>query len=214
MSLESLFGRSSSENAIEIKDTGESVIEMLISDYISQPHNYTVKVVFSHDKFRFKHFKTTICPQESIIFIVGQMEIIANKLYVYANDINFINTHFITKKKELSDTELPSTNPIPNPTRYKLLNVYQTITQNSEVDSENNLLSLKCKRSNENVKPENTNPTTDNDIEDCQSNSDNSIHTDQKSETNNATKDCNKNNIHLTRIIRSYKKTTVISDEE
>ncbi|CAG8802598.1 20298_t:CDS:2 [Dentiscutata erythropus] len=45
---------------IEIKDTGESVIETLISNYISQPHNYTVK--------------------------------------------------------ELPDTELPSTNPIPNPT--------------------------------------------------------------------------------------------------
>ncbi|CAG8808540.1 4443_t:CDS:2, partial [Dentiscutata erythropus] len=61
-----------------------------------------------------------------------------------------------------------------------------------KVDPENNLPSLKRKRSDENVKPEDTNPTTDDDIEDCQSNSDNSIHTDQKSETNDATKDCNK----------------------
>ncbi|CAG8824791.1 24412_t:CDS:2, partial [Dentiscutata erythropus] len=100
---------------IEIKDTEESVI---------------------------KHLYQTIL---SIIFVVGQIEIIANELYDYANDINFIDTHFITKKKELPDTELPSTNPIPNPTRYKLLNVHQTIIQNSEVDPENNLPSLKCK---------------------------------------------------------------------
>ncbi|CAG8775840.1 18471_t:CDS:1 [Dentiscutata erythropus] len=124
MSLESLFGRVPQKMPIKIKDTEESVIETLISDYISQPYNYTVKVVFPHDNSQFKHFKTTIRPQELIILIVGQIEIIANELYVYANDINFINTHFITKKKKLPDTELPSTNPIPNPTRYKLLNVH------------------------------------------------------------------------------------------
>ncbi|CAG8752605.1 10997_t:CDS:1, partial [Dentiscutata heterogama] len=49
----------------------------------------------------------------------------------------------------------------------------------------------------------------------CHSNSDNPVHTNQKSETNNATKkDCNKNSIRPTRITFSYKKTTVISDNE
>ncbi|CAG8498470.1 27471_t:CDS:2 [Dentiscutata erythropus] len=72
------------------------------------------------------HLKTTILPQESIIFIVGQMEIIDNKFYVNVKDINYI-----TFKKKISKTDnnqLQST--LTNLTRTKLLNIYQNITKN------------------------------------------------------------------------------------
>lgn len=83
----------------EIKNTEDSIIETLLTDYSGRQINYIVKVVFSHTNPRFSHLKTTIRPQESIIFVVGQMEIIGNEFYVYAKDISLIDTNFITKKK-------------------------------------------------------------------------------------------------------------------
>ncbi|KAF0560091.1 hypothetical protein F8M41_003425 [Gigaspora margarita] len=88
------------EMPLEIENTQDSVIKTLISDYVSLPCNYTVKVVFPIDNLQFNHLKMTIRPQESLIFITGQMEIIANEFYVYANDINYISTHFAIKNKE------------------------------------------------------------------------------------------------------------------
>ncbi|KAF0511810.1 hypothetical protein F8M41_018174 [Gigaspora margarita] len=74
---------------IEIKNTQDSILEILISDYVSQNCSYNVKVVFPTNNLQFNHLKTTIRLNETLIFIVGQMEIIANEFYVYANDINF-----------------------------------------------------------------------------------------------------------------------------
>ncbi|CAG8505609.1 4841_t:CDS:2, partial [Cetraspora pellucida] len=118
----------------EIENTENSIIEILVSDYIGQPYNYTIKVAFPHNNPRFKHLKTTIRPQESTIFVIGQMEIIDNEFYVYANDINYINTNFVTKKKEpnADNTELSS-----SPTRSKLLNVHQNMAKISKTTSQN-----------------------------------------------------------------------------
>ncbi|CAG8589465.1 21671_t:CDS:2 [Dentiscutata erythropus] len=151
--ITSLIGISQ-EMPIEIRNTKDSVIETLISDYVGQPCSYKVKVVFPCDNSRFNHLKTTIHPQESLIFVIGQMEIISDEFYVYANDINYINTYFVPKNKEHINVELSS----PNLMRSKLLNVHQNATNNfqdnsedlkrkkSEVDnSENN--PLKCKKS-------------------------------------------------------------------
>ncbi|CAG8467561.1 6868_t:CDS:2 [Cetraspora pellucida] len=129
------------EMSIEIEDTENSIIQMLISDYVGQSLDYTVKVVFPHMNPRFKHLKSTIRPQESIIFIIGQIEIIDNEFCIYANDINYIDTNFLTKKKEATSTELSSTNS----TRSKLIHIHTT--------------SLKCKRSQETFESEkNTDP--------------------------------------------------------
>jgi len=115
----------------EIKNTEDSIIETLLTDYSGRQINYIVKVVFSHTNPRFSHLKTTIRPQESIIFVVGQMEIIGNEFYVYAKDISLIDTNFITKKKDLitgNNEVLQSTNP----TRSRLLHLYQSMAKSSE----------------------------------------------------------------------------------
>ncbi|CAG8709258.1 20533_t:CDS:2, partial [Dentiscutata erythropus] len=103
----------------EIKNTENSIIETLISDYNSQHINYIAKVVFSHVNPRLSHFKTTIRPQESIIYVIGQMEIIGDKYYVYANEINLSANN--------NETLL-----LTNPTRSKLLHLHQSMDNNSE----------------------------------------------------------------------------------
>ncbi|CAG8566049.1 10268_t:CDS:2 [Cetraspora pellucida] len=68
----------------------------------------------------------TICSQESLIFVVGQMEVIDNKFYINAKDINYINVK--KKNSKADDSQISSTST--NPTRSKLLNIYQNIIKN------------------------------------------------------------------------------------
>ncbi|CAG8692482.1 16068_t:CDS:2 [Cetraspora pellucida] len=58
------------EKPSPIGNTDNSIIEMLITDHINQDHEYTIYVVFPHSNPHFEHLKTSIQPQESIIFIV------------------------------------------------------------------------------------------------------------------------------------------------
>ncbi|CAG8658251.1 19950_t:CDS:2 [Cetraspora pellucida] len=148
---------------IEIEDTENSIIQMLISDYVRQSLDYTIKVVFLHINSWFKHLKSTIYPQESIIFVIRQIEIIDNEFYVYANDINYIDINFFTKKKEATSTELSSTNPM----RFKLIHIYTTL--------------LKCKRSQETFESE-KNTDSVNTIDDNDNNEDQE--TENQQETN------------------------------
>src|SRR6185436_15753613 len=69
----------------EIKD--DIVIEILVSDYVIQECDFIIKVVFSSQDSRLAHLKKNIRPQESLVFVVGQMEIINNEFYVCARDI-------------------------------------------------------------------------------------------------------------------------------
>ncbi|RIB30808.1 hypothetical protein C2G38_2052597 [Gigaspora rosea] len=47
---------------------------------------------------RFAQLKNLIKPKEILIFILGQIEIINNNLYINAKDISCINTNSTTKK--------------------------------------------------------------------------------------------------------------------
>ncbi|CAG8785291.1 4781_t:CDS:2, partial [Cetraspora pellucida] len=73
----------------EIKD--DAIIQILVTDYVGQEVNFNMKVVFPCHNARFTYVKDNIRPRESIIFVVGQLEIIRNEFYVYARDINCID---------------------------------------------------------------------------------------------------------------------------
>ncbi|CAG8443022.1 hypothetical protein C2G38_2029734 [Gigaspora rosea] len=95
-----------------------------------------------------------IRPQETLIFIIRQMEI---TFHIYVNDINYVSTHFASKNKEHVSTELP----LANTTRSKLMNIHQKVTSKFDDLTENNLLKRK--------KPEefdNTENTVDNNVDD------------------------------------------------
>ncbi|RIB16354.1 hypothetical protein C2G38_2190154 [Gigaspora rosea] len=61
-------------------DIDNSVIEMIITDYISRDYEYMIYIVFSHNNPRFEHLKTNTQLQDSTIFVVGQMENITKNL--------------------------------------------------------------------------------------------------------------------------------------
>ncbi|CAG8618392.1 17716_t:CDS:2, partial [Cetraspora pellucida] len=116
------------EKPTTIESTDNSIIETLITDHIGQTHDYTICIVYPHTNPRFEHLKTTIQPLESVIFVVGQMEIIDNKIYVNAKDINYIYV-----KKNNSETDSLQIQSTPtNSTRSKLLHIHQNITKNSK----------------------------------------------------------------------------------
>ncbi|CAG8463175.1 18054_t:CDS:2 [Dentiscutata erythropus] len=121
---------------IEIKNTESSVFEIIVSDYIAQPYNYIIKVVYPHINNQFKHFKTSIRPHESVIFVIGQLEIIDNEFYVYAREINYVDMHLSTKKKdyEINNNEITSLST--NTTRSKLLYIHKNVAKNSGDTSE------------------------------------------------------------------------------
>ncbi|KAF0428764.1 hypothetical protein F8M41_005811 [Gigaspora margarita] len=86
----------------EINNT-DGIIEIIMTDYTNgQEHDYMFRIVFPHNNSRFSHLKTTIRPHDSILFVIGFMEIIGHDLYVYAKEISYVNV----KKKKLKLTIL------------------------------------------------------------------------------------------------------------
>ncbi|RHZ73235.1 hypothetical protein Glove_232g139 [Diversispora epigaea] len=113
----------------EIND--ETVINTLVTDYSGQEHNFIIRVVFSSHNLRLMHLKDIIRPQESLIFVVGQMEIIDNEFYVYAKDVNFVNTRFVARKR-FFDSSLSWDSLVPkNSVWTKLLAAHRNIVENS-----------------------------------------------------------------------------------
>ncbi|CAG8744025.1 11828_t:CDS:2, partial [Cetraspora pellucida] len=72
------------------KDTN-AVFEMLINDYGIRDNKFVVKIIYLYLKSRFNYIKNIIRPQESIIFVVGIMEIIEGNFYIYANEISNVD---------------------------------------------------------------------------------------------------------------------------
>lgn len=90
--------RISQDAPYEIKDN--IVVKMFITNYVDQKCTFTMRVIFSNRNLHFTHLKNTIRSQESLVFVVGQLEIINNEFYVYSGDINFVDIHSMKKKND------------------------------------------------------------------------------------------------------------------
>ena len=88
----------------EVKD--DVIFKIMVTDYVGQDCDFVVNVVFQSNNPRLAHLKDTVRPRESLIFVVGQMEIVGNEFYVYAKDVNYIDTRFVIKKKSF-ESSLP-----------------------------------------------------------------------------------------------------------
>ncbi|CAG8787106.1 26083_t:CDS:2, partial [Gigaspora rosea] len=53
---------------------GNAVVNVLVNDYAGWEYNFTVKVVFPHLNSRFAYLMNAIRPEDSLVFVVGQME--------------------------------------------------------------------------------------------------------------------------------------------
>ncbi|KAF0537663.1 hypothetical protein F8M41_008328 [Gigaspora margarita] len=75
-------------------DNENAIINVQVDDYAGQNYNFIIKIVFSHHNARFKHLINPTQTIESMLFIVGQNEVIEKDLYIYATDISYININF------------------------------------------------------------------------------------------------------------------------
>ncbi|CAG8596488.1 12966_t:CDS:2, partial [Cetraspora pellucida] len=114
----------------EIKE--DIVVNILITDYVGQECNFIVKAVFPCYNLRFMHLKDTIKPLESLVFLVGQMEIINNNFYVYVKDINYVDTYFAEKRKFLDSNAVQDSSMSQTSIRSKLLVTHKNISENSK----------------------------------------------------------------------------------
>ncbi|CAG8519495.1 8402_t:CDS:2 [Dentiscutata erythropus] len=102
----------------------DAVFEILVGDYASREYKtFTFKVVYPHLKSRFKYVKNIIWPQESIIFVVGMMEVIEGNFYVYVTKVNNIDVATLNNSDD--KTQMPSISA--KSLRTKLLFTHQNI---------------------------------------------------------------------------------------
>ncbi|CAG8663978.1 16601_t:CDS:2 [Cetraspora pellucida] len=125
----------------EPKDDENSVIYILVNDYAGQEYNFIVKVVFPYHNSHFTYLKNIVQPHESLIFVVGQLEIIDNNFYVYARDINFIDACFINKKKSF-DSNLSQVSSSRSLICFKLLVTHQNAIDGSNEKTKDKLSAL------------------------------------------------------------------------
>ncbi|RHZ83351.1 hypothetical protein Glove_97g74 [Diversispora epigaea] len=109
----------------EVED--DTVINTLVTDYSGQEYNFIMKVVFSCHNLRMASLKNIVRPQESLIFVVGQLEIIENEFYVYAKDVNCIDTRFVNKKRFFESNVPRDVLASRNSAHTKLLVTHQNI---------------------------------------------------------------------------------------
>ncbi|CAG8559964.1 5484_t:CDS:2, partial [Racocetra persica] len=109
-----------------------AIFNVMVNDYAGEEYNFTVKVVFPHLVSRFSHLKTIIRLQESLIFVVGQLEVINNVFYIYMKDFNFIDYHFLSKQKVFDSSSSRNSSEVSYTIRSKLLSIYRNITETSK----------------------------------------------------------------------------------
>ncbi|CAG8457069.1 465_t:CDS:2, partial [Scutellospora calospora] len=68
--------------------------------------------------------------KESLVFIVEQLEVINNDFYVYAKDINLVDTSFF--KKRIFDDSSSKLTEVINTIRSKLLSMYHNINESQK----------------------------------------------------------------------------------
>ncbi|CAG8811484.1 13862_t:CDS:1, partial [Racocetra fulgida] len=120
----------------ELKNNEDAIIEILVNDYTTQEHNFVIKITYLYLISRFKYFKNSIGPNESMLFVIGQLEIIQNEFYVYAKDMSYIDVQALTKKRTLSSNNPQISTLSSNSTRSKLLAAHRNISKESEKNLE------------------------------------------------------------------------------
>ncbi|CAG8496235.1 7053_t:CDS:2 [Cetraspora pellucida] len=204
----------------EIKNDENAIIKTLINDYTTQEHNFIVNITYPYSNFRFKHFKNSIRPKESVLFIIGQLEIIQNELYIYAKDISYIDVQ-ITSKNQVSDsTEFQVSTSLLKSTRSKLMTTHRNISEetnkNLEASTSINTSSLNNKDSDfQNSKRVKTDITYNEDeISQMDQNEDRMDNLTEKNSDRGKRNRSRGRNTRTTRKTRNSKIINIVSDNE
>ncbi|CAG8716761.1 14825_t:CDS:2, partial [Cetraspora pellucida] len=112
-------------------DDENAIFKVLVNDYAAQHYNFIMRIAFPYNNNRFKYLMNSIHPNESVPFIVGQVEIIDNDLYVYAADIFLVDVNYVAKKKFSGLNNSQMTSEIYKSIRSKLLSAHQNANEKS-----------------------------------------------------------------------------------
>ncbi|CAG8839953.1 33772_t:CDS:2, partial [Gigaspora margarita] len=109
----------------EVKNTENAIIKPLVNDYTTQEHNFTVNIIYPYLNSQFKHFKNSVRPGESLLFVIVQLEIIQNKFYMNAKKIS--SKLLLTHQNILEELKKHSETPTPtNTLNLDILKSYQS----------------------------------------------------------------------------------------
>ncbi|CAG8451440.1 1551_t:CDS:2, partial [Cetraspora pellucida] len=112
--------RAAQESPNVLNNDENAIFNVLINDYAGQNCNFTVKVVFPHLNSRFSYLKNAIRSQESLVFIIRQLEVIYNDFYIYAKDINLVDISSF--KRRVFDNSSSSSSEVINNFTFNVLN--------------------------------------------------------------------------------------------
>ncbi|CAG8791396.1 10666_t:CDS:2 [Dentiscutata erythropus] len=127
-------------------DDENAIINVLVEDYAGQNYSFAIKIIFPYHNTRFKHLMNSTRSTESMLFIVGQMEVIEKDLYIYAVDISYININYGIKRKTCETGNSQTTTKLYRSVRSKLLTAHQNVNENtSRISETTNAISNKEK---------------------------------------------------------------------
>ncbi|KAF0525596.1 hypothetical protein F8M41_014415 [Gigaspora margarita] len=122
----------SQELLCALRNDENAIFKVIISNYARQEYNFIIKVIFLHNNLQFINLKSSIHLLNLIVFIVGQIKVFDNNFYIYAKDINYVNTHFSPKPNVSNDIDLNNSSDVANMTHAKLLSIHCDIVRNSK----------------------------------------------------------------------------------
>ncbi|CAG8462755.1 1081_t:CDS:2 [Cetraspora pellucida] len=105
----------------------ELVLFVLIK---KEERDIATQAIFEKNEY-FSSLASLIHSSESVVFVVGQMEIIENVLYVFGQDINLVDIRSSRKKRE-HNIHFNEQVSLTNSARSKLLSVYKNIFKGAD----------------------------------------------------------------------------------
>ncbi|CAG8803357.1 24072_t:CDS:2, partial [Racocetra persica] len=123
----------------EVNDEN-AIVRVLVKDYVGQSNSFIVRVVFPYHNNRFKYLMNSARPNESVLFVIGLMEVIQDDLCVYAVETSYVDSCFLDKKKVTSSNDSQSSSGLCKSVRSRLLVAYRDANENSskEFNAESN----------------------------------------------------------------------------
>ncbi|RIB05554.1 hypothetical protein C2G38_2047510 [Gigaspora rosea] len=111
---------------------GESAMfKLSVNNYAGKNYSFVIHVVFPCNSSQFKYLMSSLCPNESILFIVGHIEVIQEDLYVYAAYVSFVEFNSAVKRKASNLSSSQTTSEVYRSVRSKLLTAHQNSNRKS-----------------------------------------------------------------------------------
>ncbi|CAG8611264.1 5299_t:CDS:2, partial [Dentiscutata erythropus] len=72
-------------------DNESAMFKLSVNDYAGKNYSFVINIIFPHLNSRFKYLMNSVHSNESVLFIVGHLEVFKEDLYLYAADTSFVD---------------------------------------------------------------------------------------------------------------------------